>query len=659
MEHSVISLWVIILAIGTTFVAIFQRVRLSPILGYLATGFVIGPASLGLLEDGPVLRLLAELGVVLLMFTIGLEFSLSRLLAAKRLVLGVGGGQVLITSLVLGGIAVWLGLSWGEAVIAGIALSLSSTAIVLKQLEEQNELSSSHGRITTGVLLFQDIAAVPILVSLPILASGETQMASALGAALSKAALVFIGLMIAGRYLLPPVLHWVAGTRSLELFMLSALLMAVAAAALSHLAGLSPTLGAFMAGALLGETHFKHQIEADIRPFRDLMLGMFFLSIGIQLNPHVFINQPIAITLIVAAFLLVKPLILIPVVKAGKHRAKDAWHAAITLAHGGEFSLLVVSTALAFGIFSDALAQPMLAAVILSMVLTPLLMRVSKPLADTIVNTKNLANDLNEEGVIEDKSKSMQDHVILCGYGRLGQNVFQILQAERIEVLALDRDPDRVHEAAAAGEPVLYGNATQPGVLRAAGLDRAKALAITISDVQVTKCIIELARCYGFDKPILVRSHRGRYEEELGDTGASVFPEGLETSLAFAGQLLIMMDVPSSQVEARLNSIRAEDYTILRSFFHATYGAKSQQEQLDYPQQMRSVVLHEGHYAKGRPYEELQINEQGVELVYIRRGSIRVPMWLLDSRLREGDVLVLCGQKEALDAAIAYLTDGP
>lgn len=658
MEHTVALQWVTVLATATALVAMFQRIGLSPILGYLATGVLVGPSVLGWLGDGPTMHLLAELGVVLLMFTIGLEFSLPRLLAARRLVLGVGGAQVLLTALILGAAGVWLGLSVTEAAVAALALAMSSTAIALKQLGEQGELSAPHGRVATGILLFQDIAAVPVLVVLPVLATAPEQMTGALGWALVMAALMFGGLVVVGRYMLPPLLHWVTATRSLELFMLTALLLAAAAAAVSTLAGLSPTLGAFMAGALLGETVFRHQIEADIRPFRDLMLGLFFATIGMQLQPATFLTQPGAIALTVVALLIVKPLIIAPLVKRAGHPQLDAVRAAISLAQGGEFGLLVVATGFGLGLLAAQAAQPLLAGVILSMLLAPVLLRFNRTLGLWLSGGDTSENETETEAYIAEMSRDFDRHVILCGYGRLGQNVMQVLKDEGIDSLALDLDPERVRQAAAAGEPVLYGNAAQPGVLRAAGIERARALAITVDDIAVAERIAHQVRALGLDLPILVHSRRGRDDEGLASSGATVFPEGLETSLAFAGQLLIMLDVPPSQVEARLNTIRAEDYAPLRAFFHATKEAKSLQQNMDYPEQMRSLLVSEGHYAAGRTPQELGITDYGVELVDVRRGAIRVPGRLLDTRLRPGDVLVIKGQLEGLEAAIARLTEG-
>lgn len=658
MEHTVALQLVVVLAVGTALVALCQRFGLSPIIGYLITGVLVGPSGTGWLPDGPTTRLLAELGVVLLMFTIGLEFSLPKLLGAKRLVLGLGGAQVVVTALLFGVAGMALGLTASQAFLIGIALAMSSTAIVLKQLGEQMELPAPHGRVATGILLFQDIVAVPVLVVIPILAAGPAQLGEALALALGKAALVFVGLVLVGRRLLPPVLRWVASTRSLELFMLTALLMAVAAAGVSSLAGLSPTLGAFMAGMLLGETLFRHQIEADIRPFRDLMLGLFFATIGMQVDPTTLLAQPGQVALVLVALVIAKPLITVPLVRAMGHSPVDAARSAISLAQGGEFGLLVVATALGLGVIEALVAQPLLAGIILSMLAAPVMLRANHRLGAGWLTRHKGIEPLQAEAYIAEASQDFEQHVIICGYGRLGQNLLRVLSDEGVAALALDLDPERIRQAAAAGEPAMYGNAAQPGVLRAAGIERARALAITVGDAAVAQRIVAHVRSLGLDLPILARSAQGRHDEALVAAGATVFPEGLESSLAFAGQMLVMLDVAPSQVEARLNEIRAQDYAPIRAFFHTSAGDTSITQALDFPEQMRSLLLSDGHHATGRTAHELRLEDLDVELVDVRRGAIRVPGRLLDTRLRAGDVLVLKGGDEALDHAISRLTEG-
>jgi CPA2 family monovalent cation:H+ antiporter-2 len=289
------------------------------------------------------------------------------------------------------------------------------------------------------------------------------------------------------------------------------------------------------------------------------------------------------------------------------------------------------------------------------MMVAPVLLRFNRQIAGILSAKRRSPDDLDSEARIAETSRGFHRHVIICGYARLGQNLMRILHQEDVSALALDLDPERVRQAAAAGEPVLLGNALQPGILRAAGIERARALAITIEDAAITESIVGHVRGLGIDVPVLVRNRRGRDEEALIEAGATVFPEGLETSLGFAGQLLIMLDAPPSRVETRLNAIRAEDYASLRVFFHDSAKDRETEQALDFPEQVRSLVVAEGHTWAGRTPEELPFNEHGVELIDIRRGAIRLPGRQLDTRLRAGDVLVLKGGREALERVTACL----
>lgn len=610
MGHGVALQLVIVVALGALFVALCQHFRWSPILGYLATGVLVGPSALDWLPDASITRRLAEFGAVLLLFIIGLEFSLPRLLAAKRLVVGVGGAQVALTTSLFALAAWWLGLSSTEAFVLGGGLALSSAAIVVKQLGGQMELGAPHGRVVMAILLFQAIAAVALLVALPILATRPDPLIGALALALVKAALVFVSLTWVGRRLLPAILHRVAATHSRELFMLSALLLALSAAAVSAIVGLSLTIGAFMAGMLLGETRFRHLIEVDIGPFRDLLLGLFFATIGMQIDAKAFVDAPAAVALVLTGLLVVKPAILVPLVRGFGQTGTNAWRASISLAQGGEFGLLVVSSALALGVFTEAVAQPVLGGLILSMLAAPILLRFNRSLAAALALESRTSLELDVEAHIAETSRETDRHVVVCGYGRLGQNLVRMLAAEGIPALALDLDPERVRQAAAAGEPVL------------------------------------------------VRSSRGRDADALSAAGTTVFPEGLEKSLAFAGQLLIMLGMPPSQVETRLKAIRAKDYAPLRVFFHGTADPEAGEEAQDYPEQVQAVIVGEGHHAAGRTPQELCLGKSGVELLDVRRGAIPVTGRLLDTRLQAGDVLRLKGSCEALERAIAGLTEG-
>ena len=669
MDQSAAPQLLLILAASAVGVALCLRLRLPPILGYCAAGVLLGPAVLGWVPDGPTTRFLAGLGVVLLMFGIGLEFSLPRLLAAKRLVLGLGAAQMALTAPVLALAAGWLGVTPTSAWVLGAALALSSTAIALKQLGEQLELPTAHGRTVVGVLLFQDLAAVALLISLPILAGSPVAapawLSAAPGAAGHQAlrtiaaltaALALLGvLLVLGRRLLPPLLRWVAGTRSLELFMLLSLVLAFAAAGAAGLAGLAPTLGAFTAGLLLGETSFRHQVEEDLRPFRDLMLGVFFVSLGLQLDPAGLKAAPGLVLATLAGAVLVKAAIMAGLLRALGQGAEDAWRTALSLAHGSELGLLLVASALGLGLLGPELAQPVLGGLILSMPAGALLLRYNATLAHLLTQGPRQARHADAlEARIDAASNGLADHVIVCGYGRIGQNLLEILGQEGVPALALDLDPERVRQGAAAGGLVLYGNAARPGILRAAGIERARAVAVTVDDAGLALRIVGHLRALWPHLPVLVRSVRGRNDAALIAAGAEVFPEGLEASLSLAGQLLILLGTPPTRVEARLNAIRAADYQSLRAFIHDS--AETPADARDYPEQVRALVITEGGAAAGHRPRDLGLPEATV--VDVRRGAMRLPCDLPDTRLRAGDVLILKGTREAIEQAAARLSEG-
>ncbi len=645
MEQDLLHVIFILLALGSALVAICLRLGLPPVIGYLATGLLGGPHLLNWLPDSEATRFMAETGVVMLMFTIGLEFSLPKMLAAKRLVLGLGGMQILLTTLAFGLLAWWLGLSPGAAFLAGAALAMSSTAIALKQLGEQMELGAPHGQAAVGILLAQDLAAVPLLALVPALSGESGNLLLSLGEPLAKALLLFLVMLTLGERLLHPLLRWVASTRSLEMFMLAALLVVISMAAISHQLGLSPAMGAFLAGMVLGESEFRHQVEADIRPFRDLMLGLFFATIGMQLDPNVLWQSPHWILALVAVMLPVKALLVFLPARSFGLAANAAWRAGISLAGAGEFGLLLLALGMGMALFEQNTAQILLTAMVLSMLLAPLLVRWNGRLAALLARQeKPLPGSSEAVSAVGDE---FENHVLIGGYGRLGQNLAILLRDFDIDSLALDLDIQRVRQAAAAGEPVAFGNATDSGVLLAAGLRRAKALAITFDDAEQALRVVHQARALHPELPILARCRDATYEERLRQAGAEIFPEGLETSLTYTAQLLVLLGTPPEVVERMMNEIRAEDYAQLRLFFHATDDSESHSS--DYHEQRRSLVIMDEDTAVGRTPRELGLDRPPPHLEYIMRGGIRMPGDLLDTPLRAGDILVLHGRPEELD----------
>ena len=552
----------IILASSLVVIALFRRLQLPPVLGYLCVGLLVGPTALNWVNDSPDLPDLAELGVVFLLFSLGLEFSLPKMLALRRVVFGLGSLQVICTSLVLGGLLYAFGMSVNAAFLLGAGLALSSTAIVSKELSSLGEIFSRHGQNAIGVLLFQDVVAVLLLTLVPVF-SGHSDQAWywALPITLGKTVILFVGLLITSRLLLPRLFHEVAASRSAELFVLLALVIVLVTAWLTHLLGLSPALGAFLAGMLLGESHYRHQIEADIRPFRDILLGLFFVSIGMLIDLQLFVHDGFFILGLTLALLLIKGGVVAILVKLRGSDGETAWRSGLALAQGGEFCFALMAQMQLNSLIPPEIASHLLAATFCSMLLTPLLLRAAPQIAASLHRKSNEEAELEE---IAAQNAELQGHVVMCGYGRVGQSIGRFLRSEGQEFVALDYDPDRIQEATKAESCVHYGDARRGDLLRAVGLDRARLLVIAVDNTEVAMSVLKEARLITIDVPILVRTRDDSLLPELKAAGATeVVPELLESSLMLASHALILLGLPERTVRRRVDEVRHDRYHLL------------------------------------------------------------------------------------------------
>jgi len=564
MDHHLLDVILLLLVAAVVAVALFRRLHLPPILGYLLVGLVLGHHGLGMLDEHATADLLGEIGVAFLLFSIGLEFSIAQFMAMRRTLLGLGGAQVLVGTL-SGGLIAWaLGIPWQGALIVGGALSMSSTAILIKQLTDQLELQAPHGRLVLGILLFQDLAAVPFLVMIPILAAGGESLALPLLLALLKGALA-LGLMLAlGKFALRPLFHEVARGRSSELFTLTVLLVSLLAAWLTALLGLSLALGAFLAGMMLSETEYRHQIEVAIRPFRDVLLGLFFVIVGTELNLAVLPELWPWISLLVAGLLLGKgPLIVVLSYWASRDR-QVAVRTGVVLAHGGEFGFALLALSWSTGLISSAQIQPILAAAVISMALAPLLVRHNEAIADYLLGARHDQSSPHREAQIASAVQGDSKHVIICGFGRVGQHMARLLRTEGYDYVALDLDPVRVKLAWEDGQKVFYGDARHREILLAAGLERCRVLVVSFADVPAAMRILHTVHHIRPGLPILVRTRDDMHLARLKRAGASeVVPEVLEASLMLATQLFLLLDLPLARVEAHVQGVRKDRYRLL------------------------------------------------------------------------------------------------
>ncbi|NNB25239.1 sodium:proton antiporter [Pseudomonas fragi] len=558
----------IILASSLVVIALFRRLKLPPVLGYLCVGLFVGPTALDWINDSPDLPDLAELGVVFLLFSLGLEFSLPKMLKLRRVVFGLGSLQVLCSAVALGGLLYAFGMSLNGAFLLGAGLALSSTAIVSKELTSLGEIFSRHGQNAIGVLLFQDVVAVLLLTLVPVFAGSSDQAWYwALPVTLGKTVILFLGLLFASRFLLPRLFHEVAASRSAELFVLLALVIVLLTAWLTHLLGLSPALGAFLAGMLLGESHYRHQIEADIRPFRDILLGLFFVSIGMLIDLQLFVHHGFLILGLTLALMLIKGAVVALLVKLRGSDGETAWRSALALAQGGEFCFALMAQMQSNSLIPADMAAYLLAATFCSMLLTPLLLRAAPLIAASLHRQSYEEAELEE---IATQNAELQGHVVMCGYGRVGQSIGRFLRSEHKDFVALDYDPDRIEEAAKADSCVHYGDARRGDLLRAVGLDRAQLLVIAVDNTEVAMSVLKEARLITLEVPILVRTRDDSQLTELKAAGATeVVPELLESSLMLASHALILLGLSEKTVQRRVDQVRHDRYHLLEGCFES------------------------------------------------------------------------------------------
>lgn len=647
--------FLILLGVAVVLVAAFRYLHLPQVLAYLCAGVLVGPSGLGWIPDLAGTRYLAEFGLVFLMFTIGLEFSLPQLMAMKRIVLGAGGAQVLLSFLAFGGIAWALGVRPGGAVVIGGMLALSSTAIVMKLLVDQLEQHSRHGRAAFGILLFQDLVVVPFLILIPALGGDGTQSAlAALGWALVKSVAVLAAILFAGRMWLRPIFHEVALARSREFFTITVLLLTLIAAWVTHHAGLSLALGSFLAGLMIGETEYRHQVESDIMPFRDVLLGLFFITVGMSLDLHVLISQWSAVLAALVALLAIKIVIVLALGKLLRQELGVALRVGLVLATSGEFGFALLVQAEEYNVLAADSIQMVLAAMVLSMLLAPLLIRYNGRIVKRLVPGYRERREANLDAI---RHAASRGHVILCGYGRSGQNIAWMLKEEQVPYLGLDLDPVRVRDARDAGEHVVYGDAARRDVLLAAGLMEARALVISFVDPVVARRILSATRDLRPDMPVIVRNIDDRNMEELKNAGATeVVPESLEGSLMMGSHVLMLLGVPVSRVLRQVQSVRRDRYRMLRGFFHGAAGVDETEE--SYRERLHSVTLLPQAFAVGKKLAELPLSESGVSVTAVRRGGISGPQPEPDTKLIVGDVLVLFGKPDALEHAEKVLLEG-
>ena len=561
----------IILAAAVGIVPLFRRLRASSVLGYLVAGLVIGPFGLDLIHHVEAAQVLAQFGVVFLLFAIGLELSIERLRALRRYVFGLGTAQLVTTGLVIWAAARGLGLESGAALVLGGGLALSSTAIVLQMLVERHELGTQHGRVAFSVLLLQDLAVVPLLTLVPLLARAGAPVLPALGLALVKGAGLVVIVWV-GRLALRPVLRLVARGGAPELFTGIALLLVLGAGWLTESAGLSMALGAFLAGVLIAETEYRPQVVGDIQPFRGILLALFFVTVGMGINPDLARERAPLLLGLLGALLLTKAAALAMLGRAFGLSAAVATSVGLMLAQGGEFGFVLFSFARRAGALSVETEQLAVLVVGLSMLATPLLLLAGRAAGQQLGHSADVGASIAEE------TRGLRGHVLIAGFGRVGQTLARLLETGRIPYAALDLDPELVTQARSRELPVMYGDASRMEVLKAAGIERARAVVVTLDEPEAAARAVHVARSLLPELPILVRARDAHQCARLELSGATgVVPEVVEGSLQLGGTLLRSLGQPSEQVEQVLGGFRRQAYSQLEGLIESRAPAPRDQ----------------------------------------------------------------------------------
>jgi monovalent cation:H+ antiporter-2, CPA2 family len=648
----------ILLAAAVFAVTVVRRLGLPATLAYLGVGLTLGPHALGFVSESETTHLLGELGVAFLLFTLGLEFSLPRMMAMRREVFGLGAAQVAATTVVFGLIGWLLGLYWLTAIVVGGAIAMSSTAILLQQLTERAEINRTHGRLAFSMLLFQDLAFVPLLAlasGLP--GQGHFDLRGSAVAVVSGA-LSLVVVLAAGRWLLRPLFHEIAHSRLRELFTLAVLLVVLASAWISNRAGLSLSLGAFLSGMMLAETEYRHQIEAAIRPFRDILLGMFFITVGMLLDVRLLGAGIALVSTILVGMYVLKAAVAALVTRPFTTTRFKALRTGIVISIGGEFGVALCTIGLESGAIPAALGEPLLVALVLSMMLSPLVLNNNKRIARFILREKGpprTAIEREEAATIE---IAHREHVILCGFGRVGQNIGRVLESQGFEYIAIDLDPGRIRASRQAGDPVMYGDSSDEEMLHKAGLDHASAVVISFSDPRTSVGILHSIRRLRPQVPVLVRTQDDSRLNELQAAGATdVVPETFEASLMLVSHVLMLLNVPVTRVLRTIGEIRNNRYAVLRNIVPRG-DSRAFDESLDSREELRSIVIPPGAWAVGRSLQDVRSRGMEVTFTGVRRQGILGREPAGDTILRDGDIVVIYGQPEDLARAESVLLAG-
>ena len=644
-----------VLAASIIVIFIFHRLKIPAVVGFLITGIILGPGGFGLVKDLKAINALAEVGVMMLLFTIGLEFSLDRLQKIQRYFWLGGSLQVLLTIGLTAVLSLFFRIRLQEAILYGFLVALSSTAVVLKIMSDKNQLDSPQGQVSFGILIFQDIAIVPMLALVPVLANLQSVSLLTLGKHLILSVMAVAVVFLLARKIMPALISMIVGTRIKEIFLLSSLVACLGMAYLTASLGLSLALGAFLAGMIISESYYSHQVVSDILPFKDVFNSLFFVSIGMLLDTRIVLNLIGLVLAVVAGIILIKVITVFFTVRLLRFDPKSSLLAAFGLAQVGEFSFVLANVGRENGFLAGQDFQVFIASSILTILATPLLVELGPPLADR-VGFKYQGGQRPEKSGVE--PAFLVNQVIIAGFGLNGQNLARVLKETGIPYVILDLNPDTYRRISRAGEPIIFGDASSPVILKEAGIDRAKALVIAVNDPRATRRAVSLARQLNPEIFIIVRTRFASEIEELYSLGASdVIPEEFETSIEIFVRVLEKFHLPRNIINTQIQILRSEHYGLLR-------GARSSSRRLDekiYDFLEAGVVetflVPETASIAGKTLGEIDLRSRtGVTVIAVVRNEKTWSGPGADFRLQGHDVLVLVGNHQAIDQALGYLS---
>ncbi|MEW5974837.1 MAG: cation:proton antiporter [Acidobacteriota bacterium] len=646
----------VIYGIGVAVVFVFQKLRQSAIVGYLVTGVLVGPRGFEWVSSSVEVEALAEIGVMLLLFSLGLEFSLQKLAKMSRVVIGTGSAQVIVcvalTVLLVGP----LGIGWPQSLFWGFVMSLSSTAIVLKFLLERAEMDSVQGRVSLGILIFQDLCVVPMMVTLPVLSSSGDLLMPLIGA-LGKASLVVAGTLIGARYLFPHILNWMVSTRNKELFIISSMFLFFGTAWVISWFGLSLALGAFIAGLVLSESEYSHQIFADIRPFRDSLNSLFFISVGMLVDPGFVLSQIRLIGLLIVLVILGKSILVGGAVFFSKYPVRIAIIVGLGLAQVGEFSFILLKEGLKHSLVSDFWYQVLLSTSVATMILTPIAFTFSFQLAEKASLQRWIRRLQWRQGLpdIAEETSRLKDHLVICGYGTNGRNIARVLRRNGVPYVILEVNADTVRRERERGETIFFGDCTNPEVLTHAGIQSARAVVLAISDPFSVRTATRLARSLNPEGFIIIRTKYLADVDDLYDLGASeVVTEEFETSIEILTRILRIYRFPRNVIRDEVKQIRDERYEMFRDLH---LPAQPDQGFGEFVRgQTENFKVTESSPALGKDIRTLGLRARtGASIVGVLRQGESFANPSAEFVIRADDTLVLLGSTQELENAVHYL----